>query len=123
MAAIAKFLFLVALLGQALSAPLGGMRAHGEAARLCLLAHVETNDASAAEALGKQAPKSDQSHRHGACAFCELGAGGPPILATLAWEAAQPPRSRASGSFIAFFGAPFSRDDDNAPTRAPPSFS
>ncbi|WP_157235224.1 DUF2946 family protein [Methylosinus sp. LW4] len=123
MAAIAKFLFLLALLGQALTAPLGGMRAHGEtAARLCLAAHAEAGDAFAAEP-GKQAPKSDQSHRHGACAFCELGAGGPPLLATMAWVAAQPPRAHAAGAFVAFSGAPFSRDDDNAPTRAPPSFS
>ncbi|WP_036293056.1 DUF2946 family protein [Methylosinus sp. PW1] len=123
MAAIAKFLFLLALLGQALTAPLGGMRAHGEMARLCLVAHAEAGDASAAEELGKQAPKSDQSHRHGACAFCELGAGAPPLLTTLAWVASQPPRARAAGAFFAFAGAPFSRDDDNAPTRAPPSFS
>lgn len=123
MAAIAKFLFLLALLGQALTAPLGGMRAHGETARLCLIAHVEASDASAAEALRKQAPKSDQSHRHGACALCELGAGAPPLLTTIAWVAAQPPRARDADAFFAFAGAPFSRDDANAPTRAPPSFS
>ncbi|BBU60261.1 hypothetical protein MSC49_01960 [Methylosinus sp. C49] len=121
MAAIAKLLFLLALLGQALTAPLGGMRAHGEAARLCLVAHVEAGEPSAE--IGKQAPKSDQSHRHGGCAFCELGAGAPPLLTTMAWVATQPPRAHAAGAIFAFAGAPFSRDDDNAPTRAPPPFS
>ncbi|MBU3889402.1 DUF2946 domain-containing protein [Methylosinus sporium] len=126
MAAVAKLLFLFALLGQALSAPLGGARAHvagGEATRLCVVAHVVASAASAASDRGEPTRKSDPSHRHGACGFCELGAGGLPFLALAERVGAPPLRAATTRPSTIFAAIPFSRDDSNAPTRASPSFS
>ncbi|MBG0810021.1 hypothetical protein IY145_11590 [Methylosinus sp. H3A] len=125
-ATIAKILFLLALLGQALTAPVGGWRTHassGDGARLCLVAHADASASSGVGNRAEQAPKSDQSHRHGACAFCELGVGAPPLLASAGWVDALAFRAEDASVHTVFAGVPFSRDDDNAPTRAPPSFS
>jgi len=127
MAAIGKFLFLLALLSQALSAPAGGWRTHaasGEAARIfCVVAHAEASASTGVGDRVQQAPKSDQSHRHADCAFCAFGMGGPPLLALAGWVAALALRAEDARVSIVFAGVPFSRDDDNAPTRAPPFLS
>jgi len=125
-ATIARILFLLALLGQALSAPVGGWRTHaadGEAARICLIAHADASASSGVGDRAEQAPKSDRSHRHAECAFCAFGMGGPPLLALTGWVAAVALRAEDAGVSIVFAGIPFSRDDSNAPTRAPPFFS
>jgi hypothetical protein len=125
-ATFARILFVLALLSQALSAPLGGRSAHaagGEAARLCVLSHA---DASASSSLGdsfEQGPRSDRTHRHGDCAFCEFGASGAPLPALGGRFDAPVSYVEATRIAIVFASAPFSRDDSNAPTRAPPSFS
>jgi len=122
----ARILFLVALLSQALSAPLGGWRTHAAgdaAARLCLVAHADASASSSVGDPSKQVPKSDRSHHHGACAFCESGMGGAPLLALA--ERVEAPALHAEETRVAivFASVPFSRDDRNAPTRASPSFS
>ncbi len=122
----AKILFLLALLGQALSASGGGWRMHAagaEAARLCLVAHADASASSVVGERAEQAPTNDRSHRHGACAFCELAASGPPLLVTAGWVDALAPRARDAGVASVYAVLPFSRDDDNARTRAPPFFS
>jgi hypothetical protein len=126
MAAIGKLLFLLALLCQALSAPAGGWRTHaasGEAARICFVAHAEASASTGGGERARQAPKSDQSHRHIACAFCAFGMGEPPLLALAGWVAALALRAENASISIVFAGIPFSRDDNNAPTRAPPFLS
>lgn len=125
-ATLARILFLLALLSQALSAPLGGWSAHaagGETARLCLLSHADASGPSGLGDLFEQGPKSDRSHRHGACAFCEFGASGAPLPALGGRLDAPVSYVEATRIAIVFASAPFSRDDSNAPTRAPPSFS
>jgi hypothetical protein len=119
-ATIARILFLLALLGQALAAPVGGLRTHavGGETSLCLIAHGDVG-----VARDNPSHKGDPAHRHGSCAFCELGAGGPPLLIQAGRIDARPARAAAAHLFRAFAVVPFSRDDSNAATRAPPSFS
>lgn len=126
---LARFLFGLALLAQAVSMPSAGFatRTSGEFAgslrSLCVILHGEAKAPPIADAASEQAPKNDSAHRHGLCAFCEIGAGGPALhsrMGPISFRDFYQTHSIFAGyaDTIAFF-----RSNRNAPARAPPSFA
>lgn len=130
---LARVLFGVALLAQALSLPSAGfsasapmMRATSGGGLLCAILHGASADAkkSVVSLAGSgQAPSNDSTHRHGLCSFCQMGAGAPPldysipptVRLRIAWTR---PVFAAYADGIVFF-----RANHNAPARAPPTFA
>lgn len=124
---LARLLFGLALLAQALSPSSAGMRAsaNGAAAMgpLCAILHGEAKKTTVAAAGSEQSPKNDPAHRHGLCSYCQIGSGAPPFdprlaptaLLRLSWTR---PIFAGYADVIVVF-----RGNDNALARAPPSFA
>lgn len=122
----ARVLFALALLAQAL-VPVSTGRAISAAngatmGPLCAVLH-GVEQATAAGAGADQAPKSDHSHRHGLCSYCQIGSSAPPFeprlapiaLLRLTWT--RPVFRLYADVIVVFHG------NRNAPARAPPSFA
>lgn len=127
---LARVLFGLALLAQALSLPSAGFgastRGPSSGGLLCAILHggsVEAKKSVASLAGSEQAPKNDASHRHGLCSFCQMGSGAPPLDYHL------PPAVHLRVAwmrpvFVAYAdGIVFFRVNHNAPARAPPTFA